>query len=66
MERLISKNDFEYYTMLKRILFDLDIANTKYWWLISDIEAYADVDFLPKIWYNSLTIKHWNVKECVK
>ena len=40
MERLISKNDFEYYTMLKKILFDLDIANAEYWWLISDIEAY--------------------------
>ena len=40
MERLISENDFEYYTMLKKILFDLDIANAEYWWLISDIEAY--------------------------
>lgn len=29
MERLISKNDFEYYTMLKKILFDLDNKRSK-------------------------------------
>ena len=40
MERVISKKDFRYYTMLKKILFDLGLANKEYWWLISDIEAY--------------------------
>ena len=40
MERLFSKNDFEYYTMLKKILFDLELVNKEYWWLISDFEAY--------------------------
>ena len=40
MERVISKKDFKYYTMLKKILFDLELANKEYWWLISDIEAY--------------------------
>ena len=40
MKRLISTGDFEYYTKLKKILFDLDLANQEYWWLISDIEAY--------------------------
>lgn len=40
MKRVISENDFEYYTMLKKIIFDLGLANKEYWWLISDIEAY--------------------------
>ena len=40
MERVISNKDFRCYTMLKKILFDLGLANKEYWWLISDIEAY--------------------------
>jgi hypothetical protein len=40
MKRVISTNDFKYYTMLKKVLFDLELANKEYWWLISDIEAY--------------------------
>ena len=40
MERVISRNNFKYYTMLKRILFDLELENKAYWWLVSDIEAY--------------------------
>ena len=40
MERVISRKDFKYYTMLKHILFDLELANKECWWLISDIEAY--------------------------
>lgn len=40
MKRLISTKDFDYYTKLKNILLDLELANKEYWWLISDIEAY--------------------------
>ena len=40
MERVISTKDFKYYTKLKKILFDLELTNKEYWWLISDIEAY--------------------------
>lgn len=40
MERVISRGDFKYYTRLKKIIFDLDLANKEYWWLISDIEAH--------------------------
>ena len=40
MQRLFSIEDFEYYTKLKKILFDLDLASKDYWWLIRDIEAY--------------------------
>jgi hypothetical protein len=52
MERVISKKDFQYYTMLKKILFDLDLANKEYWWLICDYEAHPSKkeieDFLYK------------------
>ena len=40
MERVISRGDFKFYTMLKQIIFDLDLANKEYWWLISDFEAH--------------------------
>ena len=40
MERVISIKDFKYYTMLKKVLFDLELVDKEYWWLISDIEAY--------------------------
>ena len=40
MNKLISKNDFKYYTYLKQILIDLELTNKEYYWLISDIEAY--------------------------
>lgn len=43
MERVISTKDFKYYTMLKKIIFDLDLANKEYWWLISDIEAHPTI-----------------------
>ena len=52
MKRLISTKDFQYYTMLKKILFDLDLANKEYWWLICDFEAHPSKketeDFLYK------------------
>ena len=52
MERVISKKDFQYYTMLKKILFDLDLANKEYWWLICDYVAHPSKkeieDFLYK------------------
>ena len=52
MERVISTKDFQYYTMLKKILFDLDLANKEYWWLICDFEVHPSKkeieDFLYK------------------
>ena len=40
VKRIYSKRDFEYYTMLKQILCDLELVDKNYLWLISDIEAY--------------------------
>jgi hypothetical protein len=51
MERVVSRKNFRYYTFLKRILFDLEIANKEYWWLISDIEAYPSQKEYEKIIY---------------
>ncbi len=42
MERVISTKNFKCYTLLKKILFDLELYNKEYWWLISDIEAYPN------------------------
>lgn len=42
MKRIFSKQDFKYYTMLKQVLCDLELANKDYWWLISDFEAYPN------------------------
>ena len=44
MFRVFSEHYFEYYTMLKQILIDLDLINKNYMWLISDIEAYPTKD----------------------
>lgn len=40
MKRLCSKYDFKGYTLLKQVLYDLELSNQPYLWLISDIEAY--------------------------
>ena len=40
MKRLYCEDEFEYFTHLKQILFDLDLVDKDYLWLISDIEAY--------------------------
>ena len=40
MRRLYSVKDFSYYTLLKQVLYDLELTNKQYNWLISDIEAY--------------------------
>ena len=40
MKRIYSKYDFKYYTMLKQILYDLDLVGKNYLWLITDVEAY--------------------------
>lgn len=40
MKRLYCEHEFEYFTHLKQILFDLDLVDKDYLWLISDIEAY--------------------------
>lgn len=52
MERVISKKDFEYYTMLKKIIFDLELVDKEYWWLISNIEAYPEKEKYQKSIYN--------------
>ena len=40
MRRLYSIQDFKSYTLLKAVLYDLELTNKPYWWLISDIEAF--------------------------
>ena len=40
MKRLYCEKEYEYYTFLKQILLDLELADKDYLWLISDIEAY--------------------------
>jgi len=40
MKRIFSKNDFKGYTLMGRILSDLELEKKDYLWLISDIEAY--------------------------
>lgn len=52
MERVISKKDFKYYTMLRKIIVDLELENKEYWWLISNIEAYPNKENIKKTIYN--------------
>ncbi len=40
MKRIYSIHDFQYYTMLKQVLYDLELTDKEYLWLICDIEAY--------------------------
>lgn len=40
MKRVWSSNDFDFYTYMLRILTDLELDNSDYLWLISDIDAY--------------------------
>lgn len=40
MNRIYSIRDCQYYTMMKQVLYDLELTNKDYLWLISDIEAY--------------------------
>ena len=40
MEKWISNKHYRFYTMLKRVIYDLELENKAYWWLISDIEAF--------------------------
>ena len=40
MKRLYCEKEYEYYTFLKQILLDLELADKDYLWLISDIEAF--------------------------
>ena len=52
MERVISTKDFKCYTKLKRIIFDLELADKEYWWLISEIEAYPEKEKYQELIYN--------------
>lgn len=40
MKRLYSTKDFKWYTLFKQVLYDLELHDKNYLWLISDIEAY--------------------------
>ena len=42
MKRVYSKKDFKRYTLMGRILSDLELETKDYLWLISDIEAYPN------------------------
>ncbi len=39
MRRLYSKYDIKCYMLLKAVLYDLELTDKPYWWLISDFEA---------------------------
>lgn len=64
MLRVFSKHEFEYYTMLKQILIDLDLINKNYMWLISDIEAYPTKDKYKELVENDYLLM--NTSELVK
>ena len=53
MRRLYSIHDFEYYTCLKQILYDLELADKQYLWLISDFEACPRKEKYQEIVYNN-------------
>lgn len=53
MRRLYSKHDFEYYTCLKQILHDLELADKQYLWLISDFEACPRKETYQELVYNN-------------
>ena len=40
MKRLCSQGDYKWYTHFKQVLYDLELYNKQYLWLINDIEAY--------------------------
>lgn len=71
MRRLYSIHDFKFYTHLKQILCDLELANKQYLWLISDIEAYPRTQeyqqFLlsikRKIYYSLICHTLWILKK---
>lgn len=53
MRRLYSIHDFEYYTCLKQILHDLELADKQYLWLISDFEACPRKEKYQELVYNN-------------
>ena len=42
MEKLISRKNYKFYTMMREILLDLELADKDYWWFINDVEAYPE------------------------
>ena len=40
MKRLCSQGDYKWYTHFKQVLYDLELYNKQYLWLINDIVAY--------------------------
>ncbi len=53
MRRLYSIHDFEYYTCLKQILYDLELVDKQYLWLISDFEACPRKEKYQELVYNN-------------
>lgn len=49
MRRIHSRIDCNGYTLLKSVLFNLELNNKDYTWLISDIEAYPQNEELAKL-----------------
>ena len=52
MKKVISKKDFKCYTKLRKIVYDLELADKEYWWLICDIEAYPRKEKYQKSIYS--------------
>ena len=46
MKRLFSKYDCKFYTYFKQVLYNLDLADKDYLWVISDMEAVTTSDEL--------------------
>lgn len=53
MKRLYSTKDFKWYTLFKQVLYDLELHDKNYLWLISDIEAYPTREKYQELLYNN-------------
>lgn len=53
MKRLYSTKDFKWYTHFKQVLYDLELCDKNYLWLISDIEAYPRKEKYNELLYNN-------------
>lgn len=53
MKRLYSIKDFKWYTLFKQVLYDLELHDKNYLWLISDIEAYPTKEKYQELLWNN-------------
>ena len=51
MKRIFSEKELEWYTPLRKILLDLELADKDYFWLISDFEAYPENEKAKNLLY---------------